>query len=235
MHQQHRHAEQPAQQCERIQQAEEAALIEGPQLVAQPEGDALQHVADGHAEHQRRYEAADEQRPVPGRAPARILPLRAVLEGDRPQDQCRQDQEHGDVETGEADGVERWPGGKDRAAPQNEPDLVAFPHRGDGVDGDPPLHVGAGGEGQQRAHAHIETVGDGEADQQHAQQHPPGQLQRIVVDEFVKDHDRYSAGAGTGEVVGRRCMPSASSGPSGCGPLRMYFTINATSTTASTV
>ena len=70
MHDQHGDREQAAEQRERIEQAEERALVEDAQVVVEPEGHALQHIADSDAEDQRRHEAADEQRPVPGRAPA---------------------------------------------------------------------------------------------------------------------------------------------------------------------
>jgi hypothetical protein len=40
-------------------------------------------------------------------------------------------------------------------------------------------------EGQQRAHAHVVAVHDGEADQQHAHQQPPDDLEGRVVDHVV--------------------------------------------------
>ena len=57
------------------EQAEEAAVVEDAQGVVEAEGHAEQHVADRHAEDQRRHEAADEQRPVPdARASADLRP-----------------------------------------------------------------------------------------------------------------------------------------------------------------
>ena len=182
MHQQHRHAHQPAQQRERRQQAEQAAFVVHPQGVVEVERHAQQHVAHGHAEHQRRHQAAGEQRPVPYRPPARIGHLAAELETDRPQDQRHQDQEHRDVEAREADRIQRRERREDRAAAQDQPDLVAFPHRPDDVQHDAPLLVGAGHRGQQRGHPQVEAVHHREADQQDAQQQPPDQPQRGVVE-----------------------------------------------------
>ena len=143
------------------------------------EGHALQRVADRDAEDQRRHRAADEQRPVPDPCARQRSRAWSVFEADRAQDQREQHQEHRKVEAGEAQRIERRPGREDRAAAQDEPDLVAFPDRADGVDGDAPFVVGLGDEGQQRADAHVEAVGDGEADQQDAQQYPPDQAQRV--------------------------------------------------------
>ena len=60
-----------------------------------------------------------------------IVALAAELEADRPQDQREQDREHREVEAGEGHRIERRPGGEDRAAAEDQPDLVAFPDRAD--------------------------------------------------------------------------------------------------------
>ena len=67
----------------------------GTQDLVQPEGHTLQQIAEGDAEDQRRNGTAGEQRPVPGRAPLRIVELRAVVEADRPEEQREQHQQHG--------------------------------------------------------------------------------------------------------------------------------------------
>jgi hypothetical protein len=130
---------------------------------------------------------ADEQRPVPVPSPGSALALGPVFEADRPQNQREQHQEHRQVEAGKAQRIERRPGREDRAAAQDEPDLIAFPDRADGIDRDAPLDVGLGRERQQRADAHVEAVGDGEADQEDTEQHPPDQAQRGVVEQSL-DH-----------------------------------------------
>jgi hypothetical protein len=139
-------------------------------------------VAHRHAEHQCRHEPAHEQGPVPDRAPGGIFDLAAELEAHRTQDQRQQDQQHGQIEAGEADRVENRERGKDRAAAGDQPHLIALPDRADHVEGQTALGVGAGHGGQQRAHAQVKAVGDGEADQQDAQQQPPDQAQGVVVE-----------------------------------------------------
>jgi hypothetical protein len=126
------------QQRERVQQADELgverALVDRVKIIGQVKRHALQHVADRHAEDQRGHAPPANKRPVPGRPPAGVIPLRAVLEGHRPDDEGGQYHEHRQVEAGERDRVERRPGGEDRAAAEDEPDLVAFPDRAHGVD-----------------------------------------------------------------------------------------------------
>ena len=78
-----------------------------------------------------------------------VVALGAVLERHRPHDEGRQDHEHRQVEAREADRVKRRPGGEDRAAAEDEPDLVAFPDRADGVDDDAAFDIGLADEGQQ--------------------------------------------------------------------------------------
>ncbi len=184
MHHQHRQRHRPRQQRERVQQADELHVprpfIDGVQVIGEVEGHALDNIADRDAEQQRRDGAAGEQRPVPCRPPARIVALGAVLERHRPHDEGREDHEHRQVEAREADRIERRPGGEDRAAAEDEPHLVALPDRADGVDGDPAFDIAAPDEGQQRAHPHVEPVGQGKADQQHAKQAPPDHAQQLI-------------------------------------------------------
>ena len=133
---------------------DERALVMSAQQFVQAEGHALQQVAEGDAEDQRRNGTAGEQPPVPGITPLRIVELRTVVEAHRPEEQGEQHEQHRHVEAGEGGGVNGGPGGEDGAAGGDQPHLVAVPVRADGVDGNPPLGVGLGDEGQERTHAH---------------------------------------------------------------------------------
>ncbi|MGF6370972.1 hypothetical protein OKW40_003722 [Paraburkholderia sp. RAU6.4a] len=95
---QHRHADESRQQRERIEQAEEAAVIGDAQIGIERERHALQQIAERDTEHQRRHEAADKEAPVPRVAPARILALAAIVEADRAEEQREQHEQHREVE-----------------------------------------------------------------------------------------------------------------------------------------
>ena len=197
MHHHHRDRKQPGHHRKGREQAEQRAFVETAQVAIQPKRRALQHVAHSHAEHQRGHEAADEQRPVPAIAPAGIGALGAVLERHGAQDQGRQHQEHGEVEAGKADRIDEWPGRKDRPAAQDEPHLVAFPVRCDGVDRHAAFLVRLADEGHQRGNAQVIAISQGKADQQRAHQAPPDDPQRFVVErDFHVVFLPYSAGSG---------------------------------------
>ncbi len=142
----------------------------------------FKRVADRDPENQRRHCAANKERPVPVPTPRYTLALRPILKSNRTEDQREQHQKHGKVEAGKAQRIKRGPRRKDRPAAQNEPDLIAFPNGTDRVDSDTPLGVGLRHEGQKRANAHVEPVGDGEADEEDTEQPPPDQAQRGIVD-----------------------------------------------------
>ncbi len=179
----HRGRYQAAKQTERVEQfPQAAALVENAQVVVDTEWNALQQIAERHAEYDARNEAAGEQRVIPERAPPRIGDLVAEIEAHRPQDQRGEHQKHGDIETGERRRVDRGPRRKYRAAAENEPHLIAFPERSDGVDRHPPLGVGARHERQQHRCPEIEAVHDGKADQQHPEEEPPDDPQRFVIE-----------------------------------------------------
>lgn len=118
--------------------------------------------------------------------------LVTVFEPDGPQDQRRKDQEHRKIEPRKADRIKRWPGGEDRSAAKDQPDLVAFPDRADGVDGNAPLDIGAGRKGQQRANPHVKAIGHRKADQKEPHQPPPDQAQCLIADKFMQDHARVT-------------------------------------------
>ena len=180
VHQDHGKADQAAEQRERIQQRPERDIGLHPQIGVEAERHAFKQIAEGHPEHQGRNDAANAQRPVPPAAPAGIFQLAAELEADRAHDQRRQHQKHGEIETGKARGIECRPGGENRAATQDEPDLVSLPDRPNTVDGDAALHIAAANKSQKRSGAQIETVGDGKAAEQHAQQKPPYNAQHLI-------------------------------------------------------
>ncbi|MCY1533008.1 hypothetical protein D9M68_683130 [compost metagenome] len=178
----HGAADHARQQGERVEQLPERACVGGDQEGVELERHALQQVAKGHAEDHRRDEASDEEAPVPGAAPGGVVDLAAVVETHRAEEQRPQHREHGPVEAAERGGVDQRPGREDGAAAGDEPDLIAVPVRADGVDDDTALDVAAADEGQQRAHAHVVAVHDGEADEQHAHEQPPDQFEGFVVE-----------------------------------------------------
>ncbi|MNT52578.1 hypothetical protein D3C72_1896110 [compost metagenome] len=135
------------------------------QLRCQAEGNALQHIAKCHAADQCRDEASCEQGPVPAIAPRPGFVLAAEFEGDRAQNQADQNHEHGQVKAREGHGIQLWPGRKDGAATQNQPDLVAFPGGPHGVDDDAALHIVLAQEGQQHAGTQVKAIHHGKADQ----------------------------------------------------------------------
>ena len=188
VHHQHGQRHQAAQQAEGVEQAEEGAFIEDLHVFPDVEGHALQHVAHGHPEDDRGQKPGHEQDGIPAAAPGGVFALAAELEGHRPQDEREQDGEHGQVEARERHRVQLRPGGEDGAAPQDQPDLVAFPDGADGVDDGAAFDIGACDEGQQRADAQVKAVGHRIADQQHAHQCPPDQAQHLIGDEFVENH-----------------------------------------------
>ena len=178
----HRRGDDAADERERVEQSPERAGVVRDEVFVEVEGHALQQVAEGDAEDQRRHGAADEQAPVPRRTPARVVDLAAVVEADRPEEERPEHGEHRPVEARERGCINERPGGEDGAAAGDEPHLVAVPVRTDGVDDDAPFGVAAPDEGQQRADAHVVPVHDGEADEQHADEQPPDDFQRFVVD-----------------------------------------------------
>ncbi|MNO02325.1 hypothetical protein D3C81_2226930 [compost metagenome] len=74
-----------------------------------------------------------------------------------------------------------WPRRENRAAAEDQPDLVAFPYRADAIDDDPSFQIGAADERQQDTAAQVKTIGQGKAHQQDADQAPPDQAQSVIV------------------------------------------------------
>ena len=142
---------------------------------------ALQQVAERHANHQRRHEAAEENAPVPQLTPAHIFDFRAVVKTDRAEEKRGQHQNHRHIEAGKGRRIDHWPGGEQRAAGGDQPHLVAVPVRRDTVNHDAAFGIGATQNARQHSHAHIETVGDREANQQHADQQPPDKTYNFII------------------------------------------------------
>ncbi|MNZ91338.1 hypothetical protein D3C78_1103170 [compost metagenome] len=100
MHDEHGDGYETAEDGVGVQKFEQRrAVVENPEVVIEVEGNALQHIADRHAEDQRGNEAADKERPVPAGAPCGAFTLGAIFETDRTQDQRKQGGEHRQVKT----------------------------------------------------------------------------------------------------------------------------------------
>ena len=92
-----------------------------------------------------------------------------------------------------------------------------------------PLRVVARNEGMQHGDAKVEAVQDGEADEQDAENRPPDEAKRHIVEHRFRLSYRVCAGAGAGSTGAPERCGSASSR----GPMRTYLTISATSMMAS--
>ena len=191
---QHGHGQQAANQGEGGEQAKEAACVGGAQIAIQLEGHALEDISDRHTKDQGGRKPSHKKGPVPRRTPGLRGTLGPVLESYRTQDQRRQDSEHGQVEPGKAHRINEGPGREDGATPEDEPDLVAFPGRPDGVDHHPPLAIIPRHKGQKGGDAKVKTVSERKADQQDAHQAPPDDPQGLIVERDMHDFYPYSAG-----------------------------------------
>jgi hypothetical protein len=124
----HAKAHHPGEQRERIEQRPEAASVGRHHQVVEVERHAQQQVAEGHTEDDRRHRPADEEAPVPGAAPGRVLDFGAVVEADRAEEQRPQGGHHRPVETREGGGVDQRPGGENSPpAVMNQVLLVPIP------------------------------------------------------------------------------------------------------------
>ena len=182
MGQQHRNADDPAEQRKRVQQIEESKSVGRTQFGIEAERNPFQQVSHRHTEHECRHQSADEQSPLPVGAPTGSRHLAAKLESHRPQDECCEHQQHREVNSGEARCVQGRPGGEDGPTPQDKPHLVAFPDRADGVDDDSPFGITATDEGQQHPDAEIEAVHDRKADQENTEEQPPNHFQCLEIE-----------------------------------------------------
>src|SRR5581483_5758379 len=92
-----------------------------------------EHVRERDSPQESGDGAAPEDRPVPPGAPRRAGVLAPELERHPTEDQGGEDEEQREVEAAEQGGVPLGEGGERRAAGDEEPDLVAVPHRADRV------------------------------------------------------------------------------------------------------
>ena len=95
---------------------------------------AVQQIAERHADQHRHEHAADRQRRAPAAQPGRAVPLAAVLERDAACHQRAEQHDQGQVQAGEHGRVPAGEGGEHRRPGDDQPDLVAVPQRPDRVD-----------------------------------------------------------------------------------------------------
>ena len=98
VHDHHRDADNAAEQSERVEQREERAFIVDTHRGVDPEGHALQQVAESDAADDRRDGRAEEEERIPEGAPLGAVNLAAVVEGHRAEDQHEQHDEQRPVE-----------------------------------------------------------------------------------------------------------------------------------------
>ena len=158
----HSDRDQTAENGKRIEKGPEGTGIETSQMIVEAERYAFEQITECNTADNRRNKAADEEEPVPGVSPSLIGNLASVVEADRTEEECKQYQQHGPVETGEGCCVDQRPSGKDGTAAGDEPNLVAVPMRSDRIDHDTAFVVVLTDERQKRSDAHILTVHDGE-------------------------------------------------------------------------
>ena len=102
--------------------------------------------------------------------------LGAELERRGPEDERDEEEVERQIEGAEGRGVGLGEGREERAAEGDEPDLVAVPERPDGVHDEALLLVGLRDPQVHHAHAEVEAVEDGVADEQDAQEDEPDEL-----------------------------------------------------------
>ena len=181
MHDQHRETDEPGEQRKGAQKTKESAGVDRSLELIEMKRQSEEEISEGHAEQERRHRPAEEQRPVPGVSPAGISDLIAVTESDRSQDERDQQHEHRQIQPREGRRIQQRPGGKHRAACEDEPHLVAIPHRLDRLEQRPPLLVGASHEAERGADTEIEPIHDRKADQERAEDQPPDHPERFIV------------------------------------------------------
>ena len=120
-------------------------IKEGPGVVAVGvDGQTGEQVAQADAEQQRCESGTDGEGPAPGTAPSGSVELASELEGDPADDQRGEQQPQRQVERREPGRVPGREGREHRCPGDHQPDLVAVPHRPDGVDRHPPFECRCG-------------------------------------------------------------------------------------------
>ena len=175
---------------------------------------AGQQVAEGDPEQQRDQDRPDGERPAPGAAPAVGVDLAAPLEGDAADDQRDQEQQQRQVAGREPGGVPGRERREDRRAADDQPDLVAVPHRPDAVDRDPALDLGPADDLVQHADAEVEALEDEEAGPEERRRRRTRATSRLI---STPQYVRAGARGGGARVVGAASdgLGSGSSGALG--------------------
>jgi hypothetical protein len=143
---------------------------------------AADDVAERHAEQHGDAVGRQREEPVPHGAPARALALRAELDGDRAQDEHEQHEHHRQVEPAEQRGVHERERGEQRTAAEDEPHLVAVPHRPDAVEEDALVAVVLGEHRREHPDAQVEAVEDHVAADDRDVEHEPQRVEPHVSD-----------------------------------------------------
>ena len=169
----HSQAKQACEQGERRQQAQKRHACV---IAVGGHGDAGDHVAQRHAQQQRRQERAHGEADVPGARPLRVVG--AELKRDRADDQAEQHQHDGQIEARERGGVRRGERCEQRAAGGEEPHLVAVPHRADAAAHERLLAFVFRQRAVQDAHAQVEPVEHEVPGDQHEDQKEPKDCKR---------------------------------------------------------
>ncbi len=126
--------------------------------LVRPDGNAPQHVGEGHTPQQRRNDASPEDRLVPGCSPGGEGALGPELERHSSEDEGGQNQEEGKVKAAEQSGVPVREGGERGATGGEKPHFVAVPYRPDGVDQDTPVEIVSPQYRQQHADTEVEAL-----------------------------------------------------------------------------
>jgi hypothetical protein len=134
------------------------------------------NVAHRHADEQARQNAAHAEPDVPHLPPPAHRLLAAKLNGGSAENQGHEQQNERQVKAGEDRRVNIGERRKQRAAPSDQPDFIAVPHRADGVEHDAPFLIRLG-EQMQRADAQVEAVQHSVAGEQHADENEPGRVE----------------------------------------------------------
>ncbi len=124
-------------------------------------------------------QAPGEGHPVPTVRPRLVVLLMAKLERHAAQDQPDEDEEERDVEPAEECRVPERKGSERRSAGEDEPHLIAVPHRADAADHHASLDVVATDERQQHADAEVEALEEEVIDPEQCDDAEPEDLQAV--------------------------------------------------------
>ena len=211
MQNQHRHGHQTGQQRERVEQrkqrdVESAAAGRCRSRTARPRTDCRKR-------RRRPAPARSRRRTAPSPKSCASVGSASLLRNLKPTGRrisASQHQEHRQIEARKASRIERRPSRENRAAAQDQPDLIALPHRADGVDRRPGARYRcAPTKGSRMRRAEIEAVHDRKPDQQNAEQRPPDDAQHFVIASWSTPPRMRASGSAR---LGRACRPD----PAGC-------------------